>query len=133
MGHNIFFEISVLLGITVTIACVVRFLRQPMLIAYILAGIIAGPLFLGLIGENNSTFSTFAEFGVILLLFMVGLSLNMSHIKAIGKTAAIVGLIQIFFTAGIGTLLSHAFNLSFLSSVYLGIALTFSSTIVIVK
>lgn len=133
MPHNIFFEISILLGITVTIACVVRFLRQPMLIAYIMAGIIAGPLFLGLVGKNNTTFDTFAQFGVILLLFMVGLSLNMSHIKTIGKTAAIVGLIQIIFTAGIGTLIAWAFKLSLLSSIYVGIALTFSSTIVIVK
>ncbi len=133
MSHNIFFDISIVLGITVTIACVVRFLRQPMLIAYIIAGIIAGPLFLGLIGENNSTFDTFAQFGVILLLFMVGLSLNMSHIKTIGKTAAIIGMLQIIFTAGVGTLIAWAFHFSLLSSVYLGIALTFSSTIIIVK
>lgn len=133
MAHNIFFEISLVLGITVTIACVVRFLRQPMLIAYIIAGIIAGPLFLGLIGESDSVFSTFAQFGVILLLFMVGLSLNMTHIKSIGKIAALVGFVQIVFTAGIGSLLAWAFHFSVLSSIYIGIVLTFSSTIIIVK
>lgn len=133
MSQNIFFDISILLGITVTIACVVRFLRQPMLIAYIIAGIIAGPLFLGLIGQNDSTFSTFGQLGVILLLFMVGLSLNVSHIKTIGKTAIIVGLTQIIFTASIGTLIARMFHFSLLSAIYLGVAMTFSSTIIIVK
>ena len=133
MPQNIFFDISIVLGITVTIACVVRFLRQPMLIAYIIAGIIAGPLFLGLIGQNDTTFVTFGQIGVLLLLFMVGLSLNVSHIKAIGRTVAIVGLIQIVFTASIGTLIARLFHFSLLSSVYLGVAMTFSSTIIIVK
>jgi Kef-type K+ transport system membrane component KefB len=133
MPHNIFFEISILLGITVTIACIVRFLRQPMLIAYIIAGIIAGPLFLGIIGENNSTFETFAQFGVILLLFMVGLSLNMSHIKAIGKTSTITGLAQVVFTAGFGILIARLLGFSWVSAAYLATALTFSSTIIIVK
>ncbi len=133
MPHNIFFEISILLGITVTIACVVRFLRQPMLIAYIISGIIAGPLFLGLIGESSTTFKTFAEFGVILLLFMVGLSLNMSHIKAIGKSSTITGLAQVIFTASIGIVIARLLGFSWVSSTYLAVALTFSSTIIIVK
>ncbi len=133
MPHNVFFDISILLGITVTVACVVRLLRQPMLIAYIIAGIIAGPLFLDLIKSSDTTFSTFAQFGVILLLFMVGLSLNMSHLKVIGKTSVIVGLTQVIGTAGIGILISQLLGFSITSSVYLGIALTFSSTIVIVK
>ncbi len=133
MPHNIFFEISILLGITVTIACVVRFLRQPMLIAYIMAGIIAGPLVFGLIGEGSTTFKTFAEFGVILLLFMVGLSLNMSHIKAIGKSSAITGLAQVVFTASIGVVIARLLGFSWVSSTYLAVALTFSSTIIIVK
>lgn len=133
MSPNIFFDISIVLGITVTIACVIRFLRQPMLIAYIIAGIIVGPLFLGLIGQDNTTFSTFGQLGVLLLLFMVGLSLNVSHVKAIGKTVVIVGLIQILFTASIGTLVARLFHFSLLSSVYLGVAMTFSSTIIIVK
>ncbi len=133
MPHNIFFEISILLGITVTIACVVRFLRQPMLIAYIISGIIAGPLFLGLIGESSTTFKTFAEFGVILLLFMVGLSLNMSHIKAIGKSSTITGFAQVMFTASIGVLIARLLGFSWVSSTYLAVALTFSSTIIIVK
>jgi len=131
--NNIFIQISVLLGITVSVAFLMRALRQPLLIAYLLAGIIAGPMFLNLLQSGGQTFDTLAEFGVVLLLFVVGLSLNIHHIRNIGKVAIISGLTQITFTTTIGFLLLLAMKFPFSSAIYLAMALTFSSTIVIVK
>lgn len=133
MPHNIFFDVSIVLGITISVACIVRLLRQPMLIAYIVTGIIAGPLVLDLITDSGEALQTFAEFGVILLLFMVGLSLNMSHIKAIGKVSTITGLAQVLFTASVGTVIGKLLGFSWTSAIYLAVALTFSSTIIIIK
>jgi len=130
---NIFIQISILLGITVSVAFLMRALRQPLLIAYLLAGIIAGPMFLNLLQSGGQTFDALAEFGVVLLLFVVGLSLNIHHIKNIGKIAVITGLTQITFTTTIGFLLLLAMKFSFSSAIYLALALTFSSTIIIVK
>jgi len=130
---NIFIQISILLGITVSVAFLMRALRQPLLIAYLLAGIIAGPMFLNLLQSGGQTFDVLAEFGIVLLLFVVGLSLNIHHIKNIGKVAVITGLAQIIFTTTIGFLLLIAMKFPFSSAIYLAMALTFSSTIIIVK
>jgi len=133
MIDNIFIQISVLLGITVSVAFLMRVLRQPLLIAYLIAGIIAGPLFLNLLQSGGQTFDALAEFGVVLLLFVVGLSLNIQHIKSIGKVAVIAGLAQVIFTASLGFLILLAMKFPASSAIYLALALTFSSTIIIVK
>ena len=130
---NIFLQMSALLGITVSIAFLVRFLRQPLLIAYIVAGIVAGPLFLDLLQGDIHSFEAFAEFGVVLLLFMVGLSLSFDHIKRIGKTALVVGIGQVTFTALFGYLLLTWMDFDKSDAFFLAVAMVFSSTIIIMK
>lgn len=130
---NIFLQISVILGITVSIAFIVRLLRQPLIVAYILAGLIAGPLFLNLVHGGEEFFATFAEFGIVLLLFVVGLSLNFDFIKKMGKKVFFGGLLQFFFTALLGFFLMNAMGFEFISSLFVAIAITFSSTIIVIK
>jgi Kef-type K+ transport system membrane component KefB len=130
---NVFFDFTILLAITVSIAAVMRILRQPLMTAYIIAGIVAGPLFLNVINGREQSFEAFAQFGVVLLLFVVGLSLNVTHLKRVGKTASITGLIQVCVTGLVGFFLARYSGLSLLSSIYLGVAITFSSTIIISK
>lgn len=133
MEENIFLQISVLLGITVSIAFLLRLLRQPLMIAYILAGIVGGPMFLNIIHGNKETLEAFSQFGVVLLLFILGLSLNLSYLKKIGRIAFIAGIGQVLFTFVFGFLILLGLNFSVNSSIYLSIAITFSSTIIILK
>jgi len=133
MTENIFFQITIILGITVSIAFLMRLLRQPLLIAYLVAGIFAGPMFLNLLEHGGQTFDALAEFGVVLLLFVAGLSLNIQHIKEIGKVSLISGIAQVVFTATIGAVILLLMNFDFVQSLYLAIAITFSSTIIIIK
>ncbi|HBB37876.1 MAG TPA: hypothetical protein DEP63_01740 [Candidatus Magasanikbacteria bacterium] len=133
MEANIFLQLAGLFGLTVTIAFVMRLLRQPLMIAYIISGMIAGPLFLNAIEHGGGTFDTLAQFGVIFLLFLVGLSLNIAHIRHIGKVSAITGLAQVLFTSTIGFFILRGLGLEIVPSVYMALALTFSSTIIIVK
>jgi len=133
MVDNIFLQVSVVLGITISIAFVMRVLRQPLLISYLIAGIVSGPMFLNLFKNGGQTFEALAQFGVVLLLFVVGLSLNIQHIKDIGRISIIAGMAQVIFTASLGTLLLLAMHFSFFSAIYLAVGLTFSSTIIIVK
>jgi len=130
---NIFLQISVLLGITVSIAFIMRLFRQPLIVAYIIAGLIAGPLFLNLVAGGEEFFNTFAEFGIVLLLFMVGLSLNLEYIKKVGKKVFIGGLIHFVITAGLITLLMHYLYFGWISSLFVAISVTFSSTIIVIK
>lgn len=133
MVDNIFLQISALLGITVTIAFFMRLLRQPLIAAYIIAGLIAGPLFLNLVHGDEESFAMFAKFGIVLLLFIVGLSLNFDFIKRMGQAVLIGGILQFTFTALIGFGIMQILGFAFLPSVFIAIAITFSSTIIVSK
>jgi Kef-type K+ transport system membrane component KefB len=110
-----------------------RFLKQPLIVGYILAGIVAGPLLLKIISAND-TFTTFSEVGVALLLFIVGLGLNPKLIRELGLVAALAGLGQVIITGFLGFALFHwALGMATASSIYLTLALTFSSTIIVIK
>lgn len=129
----IFVQISALLAITVSIAFITRLFRQPLIVAYIVAGIIAGPFILNLLHGDHALYKTFAQFGVVLLLFIIGLNLNFNHLRSIGRVSLITGLGQVFFTAGIGIILLLVMRMQLTAALYLAIAITFSSTIIIMK
>jgi Kef-type K+ transport system membrane component KefB len=131
--NNIFFQISSLLAVTVTIALFMRLLRQPLIVAYLVAGIVSGPIFLGILHGDTEIYHALSQFGVVLLLFMVGLSLNFDHVRKIGKASLLAGIAQVFVSAVVGFGLLQMMGYEVVSSVYLAIAITFSSTIVIVK
>lgn len=133
MVENIFFQISVIFGITVSIALVMRLLRQPLIVAYIIAGLAAGPLFLNLVNDSAAFFSTFAQFGIVLLLFVVGLSLNFDFIKRMGRAVVLATLWQFVLTVILGFVLMYLLNFSAVSSIFLSVALSFSSTIIVTK
>jgi len=130
---NIFYQISLLLGIVTAISFVVHLLRQPLIISYIITGIVSGPVLLNIIDSNQGFYEAFSEFGVVLLLFVVGLSLNFSYLRQIGRVAVTAGVAQVFFTSSLGLLILLNFGFSFISAAYLAIAITFSSTIIIIK
>ncbi|MFO7807399.1 MAG: cation:proton antiporter [Candidatus Moraniibacteriota bacterium] len=131
--HSVFVDVSLVLSLVIGVALLMKALRQPMIIAYLLTGVICGPVFLNLINSSQDFFDVFADFGVILLLFLVGLSLNMSYLKKIGKVAVVTGIGQVVFTSLFGLLILLAFGFSFLSALFVAISITFSSTIIITK
>ncbi len=109
-----------------------RLLRQPLLIGYILVGVLVSTHFLNLV-QSTSAIATFAQIGEVLLLFMVGLNLNPKIIKDVGKVSLITGLGQVFFTTLIGLGISLFLGFSLVTSLYVVVALSFSSTIIITK
>jgi len=133
MDSNIFLQISALFGITVSIAFVIKLMRQPLMVAYIIAGIVSGPLFLDLLRGDSNMYKAFSQFGIVLLLFLLGLNLDFNHLKKIGKISAIAGGGQILFTFIVGVIILLSLNFSLSSAAYLALAITFSSTIIIVK
>jgi Kef-type K+ transport system membrane component KefB len=108
-----------------------RRLRVPSIIVYILVGLLLGPLS-GLL-DVADTIHLMAEFGIVLLLFLVGLELSLDKIRDVGRVAVIAGLGQVVFTAAGGIGLSLLLGFTMVEAVFIGTALTFSSTIVVVK
>ncbi|MBN2127469.1 MAG: cation:proton antiporter [Candidatus Diapherotrites archaeon] len=107
-------------------------LKQPVLLAFIVTGILLGSSFLNVIVYTD-LLQIFSDFGIAFLLFLVGINLDLRIIKEIGKTSAITGLGQILFTSIIGFFIAQLLGFDFIESLYIAIALTFSSTIIIVK
>jgi Kef-type K+ transport system membrane component KefB len=118
------------------VAGVVAFLahraKQPLIIAFILVGIIVGPSMLNWVDEVEPL-QLFAKIGIAILLFLVGLKLDINLIRSIGKVALITGLGQVIFTTAIGFGIALLFGLEPIAALYVAVALTFSSTIIIVK
>ena len=127
-----FIELSIIIGITILIGGLMRLLKQPLIIGYILTGIIAGPRLLNIV-SSTETISILSRIGIALLLFIVGLSLSPKVIKEVGKISSVTGVGQVVFTSIIGFFLSKLLGFSTMVSLYVAIALTFSSTIIIMK
>src|SRR3989344_8200736 len=127
-----FGEIAVLVAIAALFGIIAYRLKQPTIIGYLLAGLVAGSL--GLLNLNNSeVLRGWSEVGIALLLFLVGLEMNWQRLKETSKPALLTGLGQLIFTFGTGFAIAKLLGFSDLSSVYISIALTFSSTIVVIQ
>jgi Kef-type K+ transport system membrane component KefB len=107
-------------------------LRQPIIIGYIVSGIVLSPNLLGVLGHHDG-FATYSQIGISFLLFMVGLGLNPRNIREVGKPAIVTGLSQVALTTLFALLLGQLFGLTPLYSLYLALGLSFSSTIIIMK
>lgn len=129
---SVFLEISVVLTITTLVAFLMRRLRQPLVVGYILTGIIVGPSVLNLITAQD-TIELFAKFGITILLFIVGLYLNPQVIKEVGSVSAVTGVGQVLFTSLVGFGIATFLGIDRVAAFYVAIALTFSSTIIILK
>jgi Kef-type K+ transport system membrane component KefB len=129
---EVFIELSIIIGITFLIAAIMRLLKQPLIIGYIITGIITGPHLLNVIGSTEVV-SILSHIGIALLLFIVGLSLNPKIIKDVGKVSSITGVGQVIFTFIVVFIVSTLMGFSRIVSLYVAIAMTFSSTIIIMK
>lgn len=125
-----FSQIAILFVVAGAFGVIAKILRQPLLVGYLFAGLTLG--YMGVIGDANAL-ESLGKVGVTLLLFLLGLEMNLKELPTIGKPALLTGLGQIAFTSVIGFSISRMLGFETLPSVYIAIALTFSSTIIMVK
>ncbi len=132
MIDNILIELAVLIGFGLILAGIASLLKQPLIIGYIAAGILLGSNFLNIV-KSPDTINTFSQLGVAFLLFMVGLNLSPKVFRSVGKISIMTGLGQVMFTSLVGFVISQLLGYDIITSLYIAIALTFSSTIIIMK
>ena len=130
--YEFFLMLSLVIGLAGLFGFVAKLLKQPPIIGYVFAGVVIGIFFKGIAGEH-SLLEVMGKLGVTLLLFLVGLELPLNELKKMGKVSVITGLGQIIFTVGIGYFILIGLGFSPLASLYISVALAFSSTIIIVK
>ncbi|OGM18485.1 hypothetical protein A2686_02665 [Candidatus Woesebacteria bacterium RIFCSPHIGHO2_01_FULL_38_10] len=125
-----FSQITLFLVTSALFGLLAKFLKQPLLIGYLFAGVIlAGGGFI----KDISSLSNLGKIGVTFLLFLLGLEIKLKEIPEIGKAALIIGSAQIFLTSLLAIFLLLFLGFGFVPSIYIAFALTFSSTIIAVK
>ncbi len=132
MIENILIELAILVGVGILISGIAAILKQPLTIGYIAAGILLGPSLLN-IARATDFIDSFAQLGIVILLFTVGLGLSPKVFRQVGKASLLTGIGQIIITALIGFAISSSMGYSLETSVYIAIALTLSSTIIVMK
>jgi Kef-type K+ transport system membrane component KefB/Trk K+ transport system NAD-binding subunit len=129
---NVFYQVALTLAISGALGALALKLRQPLLIAFIAVGILVGPSGLNMVSMNEPL-QLLAEIGIAILLFVVGLKLDLHLIRTMGRVALATGMGQVAFTSLFGFLIALALGMSTVGALYVAVALTFSSTIIIVK
>ena len=107
-------------------------LHQPVVLGYLLAGVVVGPYVLGLAGEVGPV-SALASVGVALLMFTLGAQVSLAELRRVQRVAVLGGLAQIAATAGLGFAVGHLFGFEPLPAAFLGAILALSSTAVALK
>ena len=132
IGEDPFAQLAALLVLAAAGGLIGLTLRQPLIVSFLVVGLVAGPGGLGLV-QHGGHLELLAELGVALLLFLVGLKLDVGLVKSLGLVSLTTGLGQVAFTAGFGFLICLWLGMDAVTSLYVAVALTFSSTIIIVK
>lgn len=136
MEHNVISELAICIVAAWIFGVVAQALRQPLLLAYLVAGFLVGPAGFGLIKEKESI-HTISEIGLILLLFLIGLEIDLKKILGTGRLIVGTALAQILGSWFLGVAFFWALGFpatgTNLDAMYLGIAAALSSTVIIVK
>lgn len=128
----VFLEFAEILAVAAVVGAVGMVLRQPLIISFIAVGILMGPSGLGRVTEG-AEIRLLAQMGIALLLFVVGLKLDLRNIRTLGPVALATGMGQVLFTSLFGFLIALGLGASPLQASYMAVALALSSTIIIIK
>lgn len=130
--ENIFLNLTLIICIAAILSLIFRFFKQPEILAYILTGILIASFHIFTLSGEDFLHSL-SQVGVTLLLFMVGLEIRISELMSLGKVLILTSIGQIIGTFILGFLISSFFGFNIITSFYVAAALTFSSTIIVVK
>ncbi len=132
MLESLFFEIGAIIVLASVLSFIAYALRQPLILAYIVTGMLAGASVLGL-ATNLEAFEALSQIGIAFLLFTVGLGLDWRKMRDIGGTSLLVGVAQVVFTAAVTYPVALSLGFDTYTSLFLSAAFSFSSTVIIVK
>jgi len=126
------YDVSILIIVATLFAYLARIFKQPLIPAYIIAGLILGPIGFGIV-KDLEIIKSLSEIGIAFLLFIVGLEVDFRKLKAVGSVSLVGGTIQVILTFLAGFFVAQYLGLGEIVSIYAGLIVAFSSTMVVVK
>lgn len=130
--HDVFTQLSIVILITTGVSLIMRVLRQPLILGYILSGLLVGPSLLNTI-HSAETFEAYSKLGIVLLLFIIGLGMHAGELKKLGKVVVVTATASLVVIGSLGATASLLVGFNRTEALIVGLALFFSSTIIIVK
>lgn len=128
-----FIVFSLIFGLAVCAGMVARAFKQPAFLGHVLVGAVVGYLGIARGGEVGRLLDIMSSAGVMLLLFLVGLEMDITGVRKIGEKIVVVGIGQILITGGIFSLLAWQTGISISAGLFLGVSIALSSTIIVIK
>lgn len=132
MHGDVFSELSLVILVTVGVSIVMKLVKQPLILGYILAGLLVGPSALNLI-HSTEVFDVFSGLGIALLLFIIGLGMHVTEFKRLGKPIFIAAGTVLLSVGTLGFTAGSLIGFTRSEALITALALFFSSTIIIVK
>lgn len=130
--NNIFVQLAIILTLSSTLGFIIYKLKLPLLIAYLIGGLLLSAAATFDVSKSLAL-SFLPDIGIAFVLFLVGMELDLRELKNFGKQILTAGILQVVITGTLGTFIAQSFGFSLQEAVMLGIGLSFSSTLVVVK
>ncbi|HEX8909830.1 MAG TPA: cation:proton antiporter, partial [Anaeromyxobacteraceae bacterium] len=132
-AHDFLLALTVVLGVAAVTTVLFQRLRQPVVLGYILAGLIVGPYVPIPLVADREIVQTLSELGVILLMFALGLDFSLRRLASVGPTAGVTAVVQSSIMVWLGFVLGRAFGWTTLECVFAGAMVAMSSTTIVAK
>lgn len=132
MHDSIFVELSLVIVVTAIVSLFMKSIKQPLILGYIFAGLLVGPSVFNLI-HSKELFEAFSELGIALLLFIIGLGMNVAELRKLGKVSVLVASASLIAITTVGYAAASGLGFDRTEAFILGLGMFFSSTIIIIK
>lgn len=129
---NIFIQLAIILGVASTLGYITVRFKLPLLIAYLFGGLLIALTSIFDV-KSSQVLHFLPEIGIAFVLFLVGMELDLRELRSIGKPVIVAGILQVLITTIIGSSIAKMLGFGDVESWYLGIGLSFSSTILVIK
>lgn len=126
-------DLAVVLGVAAVTSVIARRLHQPSILGYLVAGLVVGPYLPIPLVANLERVTSLAEFGVVLVMFAVGLEFRIAKLLRVLPTSGLTGLLQVSFMMWAGVSLGQVLGWTSVESIFLGACIAISSTMVVSK
>ncbi|KAF0199678.1 MAG: monovalent cation:H+ antiporter-2 CPA2 family [Bacteroidetes bacterium] len=133
MGGDFLLQATIYMGAAIICVPLAKKLGMGSVLGYLMAGVLVGPFLLGFIGEEGSDIMHFAEFGVVMMLFLVGLELDPSRLWSLRKLILGTGLSQVAGTTLLVFLAALALGMHWQGALAIGMSLAMSSTAIVLQ
>ncbi|HMJ55135.1 MAG TPA: cation:proton antiporter [Polyangiaceae bacterium] len=132
-AHAFLLALTIVLGVAAVTTVICQRLKQPVVLGYLLAGLVIGPHVPVPLVADSAIVGTLSELGVILLMFSIGLEFSLSRLAEVGVSAAVTAVIECSLMAWLGFVAARFFGWTTIEALFTGAMVAISSTTIIAK